>query len=262
MQSILPQVFHSLNKVVEIKRGVGPDNIYVTGHSLGGALAQHFSSAVLLGNRYGPGGAGKKMPTNLKRWPWKQIKLITYGAPRAGDEQWAKTLSESGLDSEFFSSAINPIDSRALVVTDPRIVSRLLDTKRPAGYRVLISRDPISTEKVGGGGKHVGKTIYVNVPTLRDLLPPPDFEAHEPKNIRKYMADSLVDPRTPAIAWRYRKMTEMVPDQNAANKGSIKELLKLATAIKRYYSDNGIWFDTAAFDRDVALRLKIGRGVE
>jgi hypothetical protein len=126
----------------------------------------------------------------------------------------------------------------------------------------LISRDPISTEKVGGGGKHVGKTVYVNEPSLQDLFSPPDPEAHEPKNIRKYMADSLEDPRTPAIAWRYRQMTEMVPDQNAAKRGSVTELKKLAAAIKRYYSDNGIWFDIAAFDRDVALRFTIYRDDE
>ncbi len=262
MESILPQVFHSLNKVAEIKRGVSPDNIYVTGHSLGGALAQHFSSAVLLGNQYGPGSVGNKMPATLKNWPWKQIKLITYGAPRAGDEEWAKMLTETGLDSEFFSSLLNPIDINALVVTDQRIVSRLLNSKRPAGYRVLISSDPISTEKVGGGGKHVGKTIYVNVPTFRDLLPPPDFDAHEPKKIRKYMVDSLADPRTPAIAWRSREMKEIHPDQNDVKRGNDKELMKLAAAIKRYYAENGVWFDTAAFDRDVALRLSIGRGNE
>jgi hypothetical protein len=262
MQSILPQLFHCLNKVADIRQGVGPDNIYVTGHSLGGALAQHFASAVLLGDRYGPNGSGNAMPAALKGWPWKQLKLITYGAPRAGDRQWAKTLTESGLDSEFFSSALNPIDSHALVVTDPRIVSRLLDSSRSAGFRVLISRDPISTEKVGGGGKHVGKTVYVNEPSLQDLFSPPDPEAHEPKNIRKYMADSLEDPRTPAIAWRYRQMTEMVPDQNAAKRGSVTELKKLAAAIKRYYSDNGIWFDIAAFDRDVALRFTIYRDDE
>ncbi|MGB5475143.1 MAG: hypothetical protein WBQ78_16920 [Gammaproteobacteria bacterium] len=260
MQSIFPQVFHCLNKVADINRGISPDNIYVTGHSLGGALAQHFASAVLLGDRYGPNGAGNAMPAALKGWPWKQIKLITYGAPRAGDRQWAKTLTESGLDSEFFSSALNPIDSHALAVTDPRIVSRLLDSSRPAGYRVLISRDPVSTEKVGGGGKHVGKTIYVNEPTLRDLLPPPDPGAHEPKNIRKYMVDSLADPRTPAIAWRYLQTAEMVTDQNATERGSVTELMKLAAAIKHYYADNGIWFDNAAFDRDVALRFTINGG--
>ena len=106
----------------------------------------------------------------------------------------------------------------------------------------------------------MGKTIYVNEPTLRDLLPPPDPGAHEPKNIRKYMVDSLADPRTPAIAWRYLQTAEMVTDQNATERGSVTELMKLAAAIKHYYADNGIWFDNAAFDRDVALRFTINGG--
>jgi hypothetical protein len=56
MIAILPQLFGCLEKVSEIRKGAAPDQIYVTGHSLGGALTQHFVSAVLLGNRYGPGG--------------------------------------------------------------------------------------------------------------------------------------------------------------------------------------------------------------
>jgi hypothetical protein len=57
-RSILPNLFHCLEKGAGLKKkDTGPDNIYVTGHSLGGALAQNFTSAVLLGNKYGPGGA-------------------------------------------------------------------------------------------------------------------------------------------------------------------------------------------------------------
>ena len=93
----LPEGVPLLDKVADLKRGISPDNIYVTGHSLGGALAQHFASAVLLGDRYGPDGAGDAMPAALRGWPWKQIKLITFSSPRAGDKQWAKTLTGSGL---------------------------------------------------------------------------------------------------------------------------------------------------------------------
>jgi hypothetical protein len=260
MKSIFPQLFDCLIKVAEIRQGLGPDNIYVTGHSLGGALAQHFVSAVLLGNLYGPNGAGKAMPTTLAGWPWKQIKLITFAAPRAGDQQWAKLLTETGLDSEFFSTPLDPFDKNALKVTDPRIVSRLLDRTRPAGYRVLVSRDPLTSEKVPGGGKHVGKTVYVNEASTRDAFLPPDTRMHEPNTIRQYMIASLEDPRTPLIAWRYRAITDLVPDHNTAQRGSIAELTKLAAAVKRYYSDKGIWFDATAFDRDVAIRFAIYRG--
>lgn len=260
MKSIFPQVFQCLNKVADLEQGVIPDNIYATGHSLGAALAQHFVSAMLLGDLYGPGGTGDAMPAPLTGWPWQQIKLITYSAPLAGDKRWAKLLTKTGLDSEFFSTVFTPYDKKALFAGDPCIVPRLLDSSRPVGYRVLISRDPITSEKVGGGGKHVGKTVYVSEPFLRDSFLPPDIEAHEPMNIRQYMVDSLADPRTPATAWRYQAITELVPDQDPDDRGSVAELMKLAAAIKSYYSDFGIWFDAAAFEKDVALRFAIYRG--
>jgi hypothetical protein len=262
MKSILPQVFNCLNKAADMKPGVGPDNIYVTGHSMGGALAQHFVSAMLLGDLYGPGGTGRAMPAILTGWPWQQIKLITYSAPRAGDKKWARLLTESGLDSEFFSTVFKPIDSKALRVTDASIMSRLVDTSRPAGYRVLIARDPIASEHVPGGGKHVGKTVYVDEARIRDAYLPPDIAAHEPANVRQHMLESLADPRTPATAWRYHEITDLVPDWGAGERASVAELQKLADAVKKYYSDNGMWFDAAAFDKDVAIRFAIYQGTE
>ena len=259
MQSIFPQIFRCLSEVPALGPGARPPRrIYVTGHSLGGALAQHFVSAVLLGDRYGPGGTGAAMPAALRGWPWRQIKLITFGAPRAGDAQWARTLTIDGLDAEFFSTPIDPVDRNALAVTDERIVPRLTDAQRPAGYRVLISTDPISTEKFVGG-KHVGKTVYVNDPRVFDLFAPPDFSAHEPRNIRQYMLASLADPRIPATAWRYRKMTDLNPERDEAHRGSAEEFAKLAAAVARYYRANDLWFDQAAFERNLDVFMTILR---
>lgn len=257
MKSILPQVFNCLTEVARIEGGGAPENIYVTGHSLGGALAQHFVSAILLGDLYGPAGSGSAMPASLAGWPWQQIKLITYSAPRAGDKKWAKLLTETGLDSEFFATAFTPFDQNALVAGDPIIVARLLDANRPAGYRVLATSDPITSEKVPDGGKHVGKSVYVNKPSYSDSILPPDIGAHEPIRIREYMVTSLADPRTPPVAWRYREMTDLVPDFDPAERGSIAELEKFAEAIRSYYDNNGLWFDVSAFDRDLALRFAI-----
>jgi hypothetical protein len=260
MKSILPQLSRCLVKAAEVRRGAIPDHIYVTGHSLGGALAQHFVSAVLLGDQYGPGGAGTAMPAALRGWPWKQVKLVTYSAPRSGDELWARTLTETGLDANFFSSALDPVDRDALAPTDPRIAARLTDPRRPAGFRALLSRDPLTSERVGAGGKHVGTTVYANAPTLQDLLAPPDLEAHEPMKLRQFMVDSLADPRIPATAWRYLPMTALNPDRNDAASGSAGELSKLADAVRRYHADRNTWFDRTSFDEDVALRLAISRG--
>lgn len=256
MKFILPNLFRCLTEVATLRKGASPGNIYVTGHSLGGALAQNFVAAMLLGNKYGPDGTGPAMPAALRTWPWKQVKLITYGAPRVGNETFAKALTVEKLQSEFFSTAINPIDTAALKATDPSILPRLLDPQRPAGYRVLNSKDPITTEKVVGG-KHVGKTIYVNTPSPRDALPPPDFSAHEQRQIRDYMLASIKDPKAPAIAIRYRKMAEINPARKARKKGSPEEVSKLATAAKRYYLNRQIWLDHAAYDQEVQLRLSI-----
>jgi len=110
---------------------------------------------------------------------------------------------------------------------------------------------------VPDGGKHVGKSVYVNKPSYSGSILPPDIGAHEPIRIREYMVTSLADPRTPPVAWRYREMTDLVPDFDPAERGSIAELEKFAEAIRSYYDNNGLWFDVSAFDRDLALRFAI-----
>lgn len=251
--AILPQLFGALDKAAELRPGGRPDRIYVTGHSLGGALAQHFVSAVLLGDRYGPDGTGAAMPASLRNWPWRQIKLITYGAPRAGDEEWARTLTTKKLESEFFSTPIDTLDRSALKVTDPTIVRRLIDRDRPAGYRVLLTTDPITTEKIVGG-KHVGKTVYVNKRRIMDMVTPwLKGDSHEPLEIRALMIAGLADPRIPSTAWRYHAMTDLNPGRDAAGQGSLAEYEKLAGAVQRYYRDNGLWFDHRSFERSFDL---------
>ena len=256
MDSILPQLIRSLRKVTELKSGRPPERIYVTGHSLGGALAQHCVSAVLLGDRYGPGGSGNAMPGRLRAWPWKQIKLITFGAPRAGDAQWARTLTSDGLDSEVFSTSIDSFDRRALPVAHPSIVPRLTDKARPAAYRAVLTKDPVSTSR-WVGGKHVGKTVYVNKPSLRGLLTPWSFNDHEPPRIRKLMLGSLADPRIPSINWRYHEMTEVNPQRDKGARGSIAEFQKLEVTVHRYYRENNLWFDHSALERDFDLHRRL-----
>jgi hypothetical protein len=46
------------------------------------------------------------MPEKLLVCSWKNIKLITYSAPRAGYKEWAKTLTETKLESEFLPLSI------------------------------------------------------------------------------------------------------------------------------------------------------------
>ncbi len=71
------------------QRGI-PKNIYVTGHSLGGALAAQFSSAMILGE------AGQQLfaKSKLGQWPWKALQLATYGCPTVGDKEFARAFNQ------------------------------------------------------------------------------------------------------------------------------------------------------------------------
>jgi hypothetical protein len=256
MRSILPNLMHCLAKAAETKRGARPGSIFVTGHSLGGALAQTFVAAMLLGDGYGPSGKGSQMPRGLRAWPWSNVKLVTYGAPRVGDAEFSQALTVTMLQSKMFSTVFNPVDIAALAPNDRSILPRLLDHNRPVGFRVLNSKDPVTTEKVIGG-KHVGQTIYVNRPRLVDLFSPPDFSAHEQSKIRGGMLNSLRDPQIPGVAMRYRKMTEINPARIQTAKGSRSEIKKIAASLLNYYVSTGTWFDRASFERNVALRFSI-----
>lgn len=252
-----PTIMRALEEIAAIKGGVRPDHIFVTGHSLGGALAQHFASALLLGDAYGPRGTGPSMPASLKAWPWKNLKLVTYGAPRAGDVQWAHALTTKALQSEFFEAPLSPYDTEARYVGDPELVDRLHAKDRPAALRVLVSTDAITTEKISGGA-HVGTTVYVNGALLTGWIGPPSFGAHEPETIRQFMVDGMADPRTPPDAWNYLSLTALDPTRDDARAGSNEEFIKLGRTLREYYEARALWFDETAFESDLQLLLKLG----
>jgi hypothetical protein len=256
MESIFPQLFRCLSEVVVLSKNILPDHIYVTGHSLGGALAQHFVSAILLGNRYGPDATGPSMPDEIRNWPWKQIKLITFSAPRVGDTQWAEKLTIDGLESDFFSTAKKTFDKKALKITDSSIIPRLFDKNRAVGYRILVTTDPISTRKFIGGN-HVGRAIYLNKRLLFDAIKPSGTNAHEPAKVREYMLASLADNKIPLSAWNYRKMKELNPERNKSKRGTAEEYLKLGEAIHQYYRNNDNWFEHEWFETNLNLFLNI-----
>ena len=258
MQVILPGAVQCLAKLADL-RGA-PVNIYVTGHSLGGGLAQQFASAVLLGDQLGPDGQGPAMPAALQRWPWQQLKLVTWSAPRAGDFTWARELSKRALDSGVYDPGpIETVDADARVILDPGIVVRLLDPAQPSAFRLLISTDPITTTHITDG-THVGTTVYVNGRSFLDWLGIVSSDDHEPINVRKDMISAFADARIPTEAWRYHPISDFVPDRDESEKGTPLEMQKLAAGLLAYYADRGLYFDATAFSRDLELMFAIERG--
>ncbi|MCJ7466438.1 MAG: hypothetical protein MUO53_07065 [Maribacter sp.] len=256
MASITPNLMECLKTVSKITNNGIPKRIFVTGHSLGAGLGEIFVSSILLGNKYGPEGNGNDMPDELRQWPWKQLKLITFSAPRVGDATWAEKLTKEGLSSEFFSTAINPYDKNALKPADPKIISLLIDPKRPSGFRVLIPTDPVTTEKIAGG-KHVGKTVYVSKPSFPDAFKPPNPKAHQPPEIRRLLFTGLNDPRIPGTSWETWKITDITPDYKRSNKGTPEEYLKLAASIQKYYRNRDLYYDYSGFQSDFNVFMKL-----
>lgn len=252
IRSILPQLFSCLEKAAALVSNRRPNNVYVTGHSLGGGLAQHFVSAILLGDQYGPDGAGAAMPDTLHRWPWQQIKLITYGAPRAGDAVWAETLTTKGLASEFHAGNLLPLDYDALSSSDPSISIRLADAGAPAGYRVLISNDAVTTSAFPGR-KPIGKSVYVDKIGLLSAVKPYDSDSHDPAIIRGMMLANLDAPDIPPIAWRYHELAEASAAGSDKQKAKNAEHIAIQAQLLGYQKENGAGFEQKAYDHHVEL---------
>lgn len=251
LASILPELFYCLDQAPGIPRATPPQHIYITGHSLGGGLAQHLASAILLGQAYGPGGAGAQMPMSLWGWPWAELKLITFGSPRVGDEAWAAALS-SALDSPYFASTGYDL-GQAIGPTDHEIDTRLLDTDGPAAFRVLLPNDPVSSPQLFLGA-HVGRTVYVEPP---DFTASPDPAAHELVRVRDVLVDALREPSIPPEAWRYRALTELVPDRDAAAAGTPTEYDKIIAAVRAFHATGGSRLDLEAYDASAATFLEL-----
>lgn len=83
INSMMPTIVRALQEIHKAKNS-SPQTVFVSGHSLGGALASYFASAVILGNSYGPFGVGPKMPVEVRFWPWRGMQVITFSAPNLG----------------------------------------------------------------------------------------------------------------------------------------------------------------------------------
>jgi hypothetical protein len=54
-------------------------------------------------------------------------------------------------------------------------------------------------------------------------------------------------------------MLDVNPERDEAKRASLEEFVKLGAALERYYRGDDLWFDHAAFARDVDLFKAIFR---
>lgn len=124
MEYTLPNVLACLEQIHSYKLKP-PVNIYITGHSLGGALAVMCASALACG--INP-NTNKPLTTGLlPQWPLDSIQLITYSAPTVGSADFVS----------FTNTSVLPI-------------------------RVHVSGDPITSDNVKGN--HVGANLCLPNP--------------------------------------------------------------------------------------------------
>lgn len=66
-----------------------PASIQLTGHSLGGGLAIQLAAGLTIGTMV------SALPTPVQSWPWSQLQLTTFGAPKALDDTAAAEFERS-----------------------------------------------------------------------------------------------------------------------------------------------------------------------
>jgi hypothetical protein len=101
VHTMLPTIIECLEHI-QANKPNAPRTIYVTGHSLGAALAVHFTSAVRLGNAYWCPPPPKKMrdkkmedsmmPAAIQGWPWQSTQLVPFALPVVGGKDFQEAF--------------------------------------------------------------------------------------------------------------------------------------------------------------------------
>lgn len=176
--SMMPTILTSLEDI-QNRRAMPPKKIMVSGHSLGGALATHFTSAMTAGTNPNWINGGLNQP--LRFWPWESIALISFGAPIAGNETFAKAL-------DLFV----PSNKRCFLEGDPVT----FDKSTLVSTQVVYHQDKGQSDQSGARlGFHAGTPIGIKISDNLiepSTIPGPFKKAikantqfHEPINIRR-----------------------------------------------------------------------------
>lgn len=107
MAATLPNIAKCLDA---IERPGPPRAIHVSGHSLGGALATHFTASMVLAAPEGSARARSVGDAGWRSWPWDNVHLRTYGAPTVGDASFRAAL-ELSIEAERFLVDGDPVAS-------------------------------------------------------------------------------------------------------------------------------------------------------
>ncbi|WP_428261703.1 lipase family protein [Haliangium sp.] len=206
VKSCIPTIVACLASIHQT-RGNPPHNIYVTGHSLGGALASQFSAAMVMGSVHGPNGS--RLPNLLDTWPWERLRLISFSSPVVGGKSFRR---------EFNAKVY--------------------------GRRVVLSEDPVTTDK---RHYHVGAEVYITGENIRGPNPMATLDYHEPTNIRKRLirkagqwGDDLANvpgPTTnhPDWPWKgYKSLTAMVDSQHITPQRLHESLAGMDENVRHY----------------------------
>jgi len=107
MAASLPNIVKCLDAV---DRPGPPRAIHVSGHSLGGALATHFTAAMVLAAPEGSARARSTGEVGWRTWPWDNVHLHTFGAPTVGDAGFRAAL-ELSVTADRYLIAGDPVAS-------------------------------------------------------------------------------------------------------------------------------------------------------
>ena len=183
--------------------GKPPARIWLSGHSLGGALATNLAARALLARR----NVARKVDDDffagataaVLAWPWKKLKLVTFSAPPVGNLKFAVNKLQPALSvTPSYGDARWP----SLLPGSP--ASKYLHAaNKPAFVRVLCELDPITQDTMGSFAQ-AGTTVYVSV---KNWKPIGSTLWHEVFVVRDSVADRLARVLPPAV----RHFQAMVP---------------------------------------------------
>jgi lipase (class 3) len=202
VHTMLPTIMACLDDI-QARKKYAPRRITVTGHSLGAALAVHFTSAIRLGTTYGWDKKPTSMPLAIRAWPWDAMELVSFALPVVGGKSFQHAFDTTVVSRRVFLEG-DPITQ----------TYRLL----PVGYPHAIDPeklDSTATTKVG--------------PTWSPLR-------HEPFNIRYYLIKDLENsqlnngPAPREEPWKiFKTFKEILAEQGA---GEVSQILGTQFSIR------------------------------